>query len=400
LLFKEQQHDTKIIMLSSSLNATRFAQKPLAQPSYSFADVPAAHPDLRHSSLQYVDNREAFHSCMAEMLLLCKEATRRRRRHLGASACAAGEAAAAAAAKPLSLEYLADRIDVDDPIFGFVVRTADNERLASDAATTTAGVQGTETSSQPGASAKGSGGGAKICAESSGDSAKHPVIREADMADEHANRALSEVRAAESQETVAAKNAESSLAGASALPERPTDYWQRGMLQGFITCTTFTNYQRTFEWDSLNPVAFLFDDEHHHHHRPQEPPSLSSSSISEAREGVAVTAAVVTSGAGSGKGTKGVTPEGGDASDAALGGATFYSAQQPPSASPRARDEDGSLAAEMQATVRCGDIWNEGIVWPRIAEISLLGGLKCGRVRSIAYEHAVKGGAFLRSCAA
>ena len=43
-------------------------------------------------------------------------------------------------------------------------------------------------------------------------------------------------------------------------------------------------------------------------------------------------------------------------------------------------DQDGSLAADLQSTVRCGDPWNEGIVWPRIAEISLLGGLGCGKV--------------------
>jgi len=42
-------------------------------------------------------------------------------------------------------------------------------------------------------------------------------------------------------------------------------------------------------------------------------------------------------------------------------------------------DYDGKLAEDMQATVRSGDPWNEGIVWPRIAEISLLGGLGCGK---------------------
>ena len=35
-------------------------------------------------------------------------------------------------------------------------------------------------------------------------------------------------------------------------------------------------------------------------------------------------------------------------------------------------DEDGSLAKELQKTVRLGDPYNEGIVWPRIAEISLV----------------------------
>ena len=46
----------------------------------------------------------------------------------------------------------------------------------------------------------------------------------------------------------------------------------------------------------------------------------------------------------------------------------------------RKYDEDGSLAKALQATVRSGDPWEEGIVWPRIAEISLLGGLGCGKV--------------------
>ena len=50
-------------------------------------------------------------------------------------------------------------------------------------------------------------------------------------------------------------------------------------------------------------------------------------------------------------------------------------------------DQDGSLAAGLQSTVRCGDPWNEGIVWPRIAEISLLGGLGCGKtLLSLALE--------------
>lgn len=45
----------------------------------------------------------------------------------------------------------------------------------------------------------------------------------------------------------------------------------------------------------------------------------------------------------------------------------------------RVFDSDGSLAAKLQQTVRCGDPWNEGIVWPQLAEISLLGGLGCGK---------------------
>jgi hypothetical protein len=89
------------------------------------------------------------------------------------------------------------------------------------------------------------------------------------------------------------------------------------MLQGFITVTTFTNWQKTFRWDSLHDSAFSYDDRN--------------------------LAAAMASGE-------------------------------------RRYDQDGSLAAELQGTVRCGDPWNEGIVWPRIAEVSLLGGLGCGKV--------------------
>ena len=90
------------------------------------------------------------------------------------------------------------------------------------------------------------------------------------------------------------------------------------MLQGFITVTTFTNWQTTFRWDSMHDSAFSYDEPH--------------------------MAMMMANGE-------------------------------------RKYDEDGTLAEAMQATVRSGDPWNEGIVWPRIAEISLLGGLGCGKVR-------------------
>jgi hypothetical protein len=197
---------------AGSWNAMRFAQNPLPQPSYNFANVPKAERDLKGSALQHVVDRENLKTCMAEMLLLCKEAMRRRPGKGNGS-------------KPLSLEYLADRLDVDDPCFGYLIRTNENFANAAN--------------------------------------------------------------------------------------------WEKGMLQGFITVTTFTNWQKTFRWDSTNDVAFSYDDEECDIQR--------------------------------------VTGE-------------------------RKWDEGGSLASEMQGTVRCGDIWNEGIVWPRIAEISLLGGLGSGRV--------------------
>jgi len=232
------------------LNAMRFAQKPLGQPAYAFCDVPKARSDLQYSQIQRIDNREHFQACMAEMLLLGKEAVRRRRRRRQTAAATAGTTTSSTAAeqqydivqtnsgaKPLSLEYLADRMDVDDPCFGYLVRTHD-----------------------------------------------------------------------ESPDTNNNNNNNNNCGE-----------WKRGMLQGFITVTTFTNWQATFRWNSLHPDAFGCD-----------PPSLRRQRLKGQRKW----------------------------------------------------DLDGSLAKELQATVHAGDVWNEGIVWPRIAEISLLGGLGCGRVRT------------------
>ena len=190
------------------MNATRFQLPPLPQPHYRFDEIPPAKRDFKGSSLQRVTDRTAWQACLGEMVLLCKEAVRRRRKKTGVHI-------PATSSKPLSLEYLADRSDVDDPLWGYMLRD------------------------QP-----------------------------------------------------------------------------QGRLQGFVTVTTFTNYHRSFRWDSLHPVAF--DDEHHHHHvhDPGHQPAV---------------------------------------------------------------DSNGRLAQELQATVRAGDIYQEGIVWPRIAEISLLGGLGCGR---------------------
>lgn len=199
-------------MLTGNLNATRFAQKPIPQPNYSFAHVPKPARDLKGSVVQKVENREHFQECMAEMLLVCKEATRRR-----------PEQKAAGGSKPLSLEYLADRLDIDDPCFGYLIRTNEN----------------TDNSQN----------------------------------------------------------------------------FKKGMLQGFITVTTFTNWQKTFEWDSTNEAAYECDTE-----------------------------------------------------------------EQDVKSGKRKWDKDASLSKELQASVRYGDIWNEGIVWPRVAEISLLGALGCGRV--------------------
>ena len=104
-------HNCRSTMPCGHLNAMRFAQKPLPQPAYSFVHVPKATKTLENSSLQIIKSREAFQTCMAEMLLLSKEAVRRRSK---VKLDKADTVVTNSGAKPLSLEYLADRMDVDE----------------------------------------------------------------------------------------------------------------------------------------------------------------------------------------------------------------------------------------------------------------------------------------------
>ena len=285
---------TMTVTTTGPFNATRNPQPPLQQPSYSFQHVPDAKKDLQYSIVYKVTNahRTIFQQSTAEMLLLCKEAVRRRRHrqqqqqqprrrmstneelplkpdplyqrrcsprrhphthHHDVSSSSFDSTAvpdtttttttttagvvAGSGNKPLSLEYIADRLDIDDPCFGYIVRTHERNPSAADDNT----------------------------------------------------------------------------------------MWQSGMLQGFITATTFTNWQKSFRWDSINEAAYDDDDDDDENDN-----------------------------------THGI----------------------------RIRDVDGSLARELQRTVHCGNIHGEGIVWPRIAEISLLGGLGCGAtlLRTLIHE--------------
>ena len=92
---------------------------------------------------------------------------------------------------------------------------------------------------------------------------------------------------------------------------------QWGWLQGFLMYTRFTTWHAPtrFRWDSLGPDAGIYNPH-------------------------------------------------GDAVKASLRS--------------RVVDRDGSIANALQAQPRSGDPTNEGIIWSRVAEISLLGGLGCG----------------------
>lgn len=212
---------------------------------------------------EVTNTREAFKEIMAEMVLLCTEAIKRSRSGRTAS-------------KPLSLEYIADRLDVDDPCFGYVIRS------------------------------------------------------------------------------------------------------DQGHLQGFITVTTFTNWQKTFSWDSLQEMSFYYDTD-------------CDDSVCSPREEKNLPTTTPLKSAGD------TTTDNNNNNN----NNTIHSSKNkatPRTPAPniinnktptknsvwqkrrkRIIDEDGSLAKELQRTVHLGDPYNEGIVWPRIAEISLLGALGCGR---------------------
>ena len=83
-----------------------------------------------------------------------------------------------------------------------------------------------------------------------------------------------------------------------------------GWMQGFITVTAFTTWQKYFTWDSLAHEAQVLED------KDDDPESVC--------------------------------------------------------------DVTGLLARELAAQIHDGDPDGEGVIWPRIAEVSLLGALGCG----------------------
>jgi hypothetical protein len=64
--------------------------------------------------------RECWFRCVTEMLLLCNEAAAR---FAKTQTVKRKEEADGIQTKPLGLEYMADRLDTDDPIMGYMVRT-------------------------------------------------------------------------------------------------------------------------------------------------------------------------------------------------------------------------------------------------------------------------------------
>lgn len=228
------------------MNAHRHLSSPIGQPRYRFQDVLKCQKSLEGSVIQEISStREAFKEIMAEMVLLCTDAIKRSR-------------SGRTAGKPLSLEYIADRLDVDDPCFGYIIRS------------------------------------------------------------------------------------------------------DEGHLQGFITATTFTNWQTQFSWDSLHELSFYYDDDVNDY---GDGDGMDRNEILSASSGDSSTISSVDIGLGN-KERPPQTP-----SNAAKNSSKKNTLQK---RRKRVIDEDGCLAKNLQKTVRLGDPYNEGIVWPRIAEISLV----------------------------
>ena len=89
--------------------ARRFALPSIQEPPYDPKVVPAAEKGLAGTVLCR-PSREQWLAGLGELVQMCNEAMRRKKTSRDAK-------------KPLSLEYMADRLDVDDPLFGYMAVT-------------------------------------------------------------------------------------------------------------------------------------------------------------------------------------------------------------------------------------------------------------------------------------
>eukprot|EP00946_MAST-07B_sp_MAST-7B-sp1_P000890 g890.t1 len=85
------------------------------EPIYNFKHVPRARRGLEGSVVVEVRRRDTWINLLGEVLLLCNEAASRRK--------ASQYVPPGHRGKPLSLEYIADRFDLDDPLRGYCVRS-------------------------------------------------------------------------------------------------------------------------------------------------------------------------------------------------------------------------------------------------------------------------------------
>ena len=90
------------------------------EPPYRLSQVVKGSRDLQNSVIVAPPTRECWLRSITEMLLLCNEAAARAAKN---NTVNRKENADGIQTKPLGLEYIADRLDTDDPIHGYMVRT-------------------------------------------------------------------------------------------------------------------------------------------------------------------------------------------------------------------------------------------------------------------------------------
>ena len=87
----------------------------LTEPRYDMSDVPRFNSSHVEASVVQRCTRRILIESMAELLLLCNEALERTKNRAEPGRRRVG-------LKPLSIEYIADRLATDDPLFGYLVR--------------------------------------------------------------------------------------------------------------------------------------------------------------------------------------------------------------------------------------------------------------------------------------
>ena len=90
--------------------ARRFALPAVHEAVYEPRQIPTCKKDMEGSVI-YRPPREDWLQLLGEMVQMTNEAVRRRASTIKD------------ASKPLSLEYMGDRLDVDDPLFGYMAVT-------------------------------------------------------------------------------------------------------------------------------------------------------------------------------------------------------------------------------------------------------------------------------------
>eukprot|EP00635_Sarcinochrysidales_sp_CCMP3193_P013538 CAMPEP_0118903160 /NCGR_PEP_ID=MMETSP1166-20130328/8140_1 /TAXON_ID=1104430 /ORGANISM="Chrysoreinhardia sp, Strain CCMP3193" /LENGTH=1126 /DNA_ID=CAMNT_0006842385 /DNA_START=38 /DNA_END=3418 /DNA_ORIENTATION=+ len=137
LLLKPKEAPKKLTSRDAAMTSRRRLRPALVEPGYDLELVPAPGRDGQGSYLRRVEGNDAWEHLLPEIVLLCNEAAWRRASSSRVLPPPRKKQSPPVEAKPLMLEYVSDRIDTDDPIFGYVLRTTQERWLQGFAIVTT-----------------------------------------------------------------------------------------------------------------------------------------------------------------------------------------------------------------------------------------------------------------------